>query len=183
MICAILAMSQNRVIAREGRLPWDLPEDLAFFKKMTLEHPVIMGRKTFTSMGRPLPRRANIVISRNSQLQLPGATVVPSLLSAIEAAQKAPGADKIFVIGGAEVVREALPMIEEFYLTVIQRAVQTLFNVLRREAREVVVHEEGEALERGGEAEAGVMNLPALPVLHRIPAVCVEAVTVLLVLA
>jgi dihydrofolate reductase len=124
MICAILAMSQNRVIAREGRLPWDLPEDLAFFKKMTLEHPVIMGRKTFTSMGRPLPRRANIVISRNSQLQLPGATVVPSLLSAIEAAQKAPGADKIFVIGGAEVVREALPMIEEFYLTVIHHDVE-----------------------------------------------------------
>jgi dihydrofolate reductase len=119
MICAILAMSQNRVIAREGRLPWDLPEDLAFFKKMTLEHPVIMGRKTYESMGQALPNRVNIVISRDKNYTLSDALTTLSLDTAIKLA-KEKEKNEVFIIGGASIYAQALPLADKLYITKIK---------------------------------------------------------------
>lgn len=116
MISIIVAMSQNRVIGREGELPWHLPEDLKRFKKITLGHPVIMGRKTFLSIGKPLPGRENIVVSRNASYQHEGISVVPSLDAAVSCH---PEAEELFVIGGAQLFAEALPKTQKIYLTLI----------------------------------------------------------------
>ena len=109
-------MSSNRVIGRSGTLPWHLPADLRFFKQTTMGHPVIMGRRTYDSVGRPLPGRTNIVISRDPALQRDGVSVVGSLA---EALQKAEDTDEVFVVGGAEIYRQALPLATRIYLTLI----------------------------------------------------------------
>ncbi|HCW19726.1 dihydrofolate reductase [Achromobacter sp.] len=103
----IVAYSDNRVIGRDNALPWKLPGDLAHFKRSTLGHPIVMGRKTWDSLGRPLPGRANIVISRNPDFIAPGATVVPTLDAAIAACGDV---DQAFVIGGAQIYAQALPL-------------------------------------------------------------------------
>jgi dihydrofolate reductase len=110
----VVAMARNRVIGRDNRLPWRLPADLAYFKQVTLGHPVIMGRRTWESIGRPLPGRQNIVVSRNRDYQAPGATVVDSL----EAAWRAAGAaEEACVIGGTSLFAEALPGADRIHLT------------------------------------------------------------------
>jgi dihydrofolate reductase len=111
---AIAAMSANRIIGRDGALPWRLPEDLKFFRAVTTGHPVIMGRKTWESRGRPLPGRRNIVLSR-AMAALEGAQVVRSLeeLDALGLEGDA------FVIGGAEIYRLLLPRCAAVYLTVL----------------------------------------------------------------
>ncbi len=114
----IAAMAKNRVIGRDNALPWRLPEDLKHFKALTLGHPIIMGRKTWDSLGRPLPGRANIVISRDRTRAVEGATLTHTLQQAVEAAA-ASGADEIFVIGGAEIYRQALPLARRLQLTEI----------------------------------------------------------------
>ncbi|NRF50631.1 dihydrofolate reductase, partial [Pseudomonas stutzeri] len=86
----VVAYSDNRVIGRDNALPWKLPGDLAHFKRTTLGSPIIMGRKTWESLGRPLPGRTNVVISRNLRYAAPGATVVPTLQAAVEACGDAP---------------------------------------------------------------------------------------------
>ena len=114
MISLIVAMDRNRLIGRGNALPWDLPADLQHFKATTMAKPVIMGRKTYESIGRPLPGRHNIVISRNAAFAAPGCTVVASL----EAALTAAGAvAEIMIIGGAQLYAEALPRARRIYLT------------------------------------------------------------------
>ena len=105
-ICLIAALAENRVIGRNNALPWHLPADLKRFKALTTGHPVVMGRKTHESIGRPLPGRRNLVITRNRDYSAPGCEIVHSLDEAISACR---GAGKIFIIGGAELYRESLP--------------------------------------------------------------------------
>lgn len=116
----IAAVARNGVIGVDNTLPWRLPEDLKRFKALTLGHPIVMGRKTWESLGRPLPGRANIVVSRDPDYSAAGATLARSLLSAIEAAA-ASGTDEVFVIGGAEIYRLALPLAQRLQLTEIDR--------------------------------------------------------------
>jgi len=116
-LIAIVAMSSNRVIGREGRLPWHFPEDLKFFKRTTLGHPILMGRATFDSIGRPLPGRLNIVLS-STMTPREGVTVIRS---AAELPQVCGDADTVFVIGGARVFEELLPRCDGLYLTWISQ--------------------------------------------------------------
>lgn len=112
----IAAMARNRVIGIDNRLPWHLPEDLKHFKALTLGHPIVMGRKTFESIGRPLPGRTSIVISRNPQWQADGCLVAGSIAQGLALA---PAADEVFVIGGAELYGQALGLAQRLYLTEI----------------------------------------------------------------
>ena len=104
-IAIIAAMAENRVIGRENRLPWRLSADLRRFKSLTMGKPVIMGRKTYESIGKPLPGRSNIVVTRDPDYRAPGCQVVHSLDQALEAAA---GHDEVMVIGGAELYRQTL---------------------------------------------------------------------------
>jgi len=118
-LALIVAMAENRVIGSEGRLPWHLPQDLAHFKALTMGKPLIMGRKTWDSIGRPLPGRLNLVVSR-ADLQLTGAEVCASLeaaLSRADAWAKQHNADEIMLIGGGQLYRQALPLASRLYLT------------------------------------------------------------------
>ena len=112
-LAAIVAMAENRVIGRGGSLPWHYPEDLRFFKRTTLGHPVLMGRATFESIGRPLPGRRNLVLSATLE-PAEGITVLRSL---DELPALCPEAEKIFVIGGARLFETLLPQCDELYLT------------------------------------------------------------------
>jgi len=116
MLSLIVAMSLNRVIGRANRLPWQLPADLQFFKRMTLGKPVVMGRKTFESIGRPLPDRVNIVITRQRDYRAEGCHVVRSLPEALALVEPAA---EIMVIGGASLYVQALPGTERIYLTLV----------------------------------------------------------------
>jgi len=112
-------MAHNRVIGSHGRLPWRLPEDLRRFKALTLGHHVIVGRKTWESIGRPLPGRINLIVTRNRTYCAAGAIVVHSLAEALAHAREDP---EPFVIGGAELYREALPLADRIYLTELRDA-------------------------------------------------------------
>lgn len=116
----IVAMANNRAIGKDNNLLWHLPEDLKYFKRITMGKPIVMGRKTFESIGRPLPGRLNIVITRQKDWQHEGITVAHSIAQAIELAQAQSlidGIDEIMVIGGAEIYRIALPQTDRLYLT------------------------------------------------------------------
>jgi dihydrofolate reductase len=117
-LSVIVAVAENGVIGKDNALPWRLPEDLKHFKAITFGHPVVMGRKTFESIGRPLPGRLNLVVSRNPDYRPEGVTVAASLESAI---QKAGAAQEVFVIGGSALFKEALPKADRVYLTRIHR--------------------------------------------------------------
>lgn len=117
-LALIAARARNGVIGLDNRMPWHLPEDLAYFKRVTLGKPVVMGRKTFESIGRPLPGRLNIVVTRNPGWQAAGVQVAHSLDAALAlAAAAAP--EEIMLIGGAELYRQALPQADVLYLTEI----------------------------------------------------------------
>jgi dihydrofolate reductase len=116
-ISLIAALARNGVIGIENRLPWRLPEDLAHFKALTLGHPVIMGRKTFESLGRPLPGRTNVVITRNPDYRPAGCLVADSIPSALTLSADA---DEVFFIGGAELYAQTLPLAGRLYLTEVQ---------------------------------------------------------------
>jgi dihydrofolate reductase len=116
MISIIVAHDKNRVIGYENKLPWHLPGDLQYFKEMTMGKPIIMGRKTFESIGRPLPGRRNIVITRNEHYKADGIEVVSSL---DEALQLTKDAEETMVIGGEQILRLALPLAERLYITLI----------------------------------------------------------------
>ena len=118
-ISLVVAMGENRVIGVNNRLPWHIPEDLKRFKKITSGNPILMGRKTYESIGKALPNRTNIIISRNKDFRAEGTITCNSLEDAIRWAQKAPGSDEIFVIGGGEIFKEALPMAHRIYLTTV----------------------------------------------------------------
>jgi dihydrofolate reductase len=110
----IVAVARNGVIGKDNRLPWHIPEDLKRFRALTMGHHIIMGRRTWESIGRPLPGRTSIVVTRDRNYSAPGAKVVHSLADAVAACA---GDDEAFVIGGAEIYREALPQAERIYLT------------------------------------------------------------------
>ena len=114
MISIIVAVAENGVIGSDNRLPWHLPDDLKRFKALSLGKPIVMGRRTFDSIGRPLPGRANIVISRQPGLTIAGAVVRHSLDAALVAAGSVP---EIVVIGGAEIFRQVLPRTNTIHLT------------------------------------------------------------------
>lgn len=120
IVSFIVAMSENRVIGRDNQLPWHISEDLKRFKRLTLGHPIIMGRKTFDSLGKPLPKRRNIVITRNQNLVLDGAEICQSLDDALELVKDEP---EVFVIGGAEIFKMAMPLANKIYLTVVHKNV------------------------------------------------------------
>lgn len=121
-LTVIAALATNRVIGAGNALPWRLPQDLKRFKALTLHHPVVMGRKTWASLGRPLPERTNIVVSRTPGFAAAGAVAAGSLEEALASAVSAPGGgEEIFVIGGAEIYRQALPLAQRLQLTEIAR--------------------------------------------------------------
>jgi dihydrofolate reductase len=115
-ISMIVARSRNHVIGRDNQMPWKISADLQFFKKVTMGHPVIMGRKTWESIGRPLPGRRNIVVSRNADLKLTGAEVVNSLDAALTTLNEF---SRVFVIGGEQLFTQAFPMADRLYITEI----------------------------------------------------------------
>ncbi|BDG47414.1 MULTISPECIES: dihydrofolate reductase [Parageobacillus] len=118
MISHIFAMDQNRVIGKDNRLPWHLPADLAYFKKVTMGHAIMMGRKTFESIGRPLPGRENVVVTRNRSFRAEGCTVLHSLEEVRQFAANRD--DEVFVIGGAELFQATLPVADRLYITKIE---------------------------------------------------------------
>jgi dihydrofolate reductase len=120
-ICLIAALAANRVIGKNNALPWHLPADLKRFKALTMGHPVVMGRKTYESIGRPLPGRRNLVITRNHDYSAPGCEVVHSLDEALAACRSA---GEIFIIGGAELFRESLPRAHCLEFTEIRAAIE-----------------------------------------------------------
>jgi dihydrofolate reductase len=123
MISLIAAVASNRVIGKDKQLPWHLPEDMRHFRETTRGKPVIMGRNTWESLPdafRPLPGRLNIVVSRNPAYQAAGATLAASLDDAL---RRAGDAAEAFVIGGAELYRQALPLADRLYLTEIEESV------------------------------------------------------------
>ena len=115
-IVLIVAMARNRVIGNKGSLPWHLPEDLKRFRRLTMGHPIIMGRKTYDSIGRPLPGRRNIVISRNQSLAIDSVETAASLQSALDMVADA---DQAFVIGGQQIYQAALPLADRIELTLV----------------------------------------------------------------
>jgi dihydrofolate reductase len=115
-ICGIVAMSENRVIGKNNQLPWHLPADLKHFKTITMGKPILMGRKTFESIGRPLPGRCNVIITRDEAFQAPGCVVANSIATALASVSDN---DEVFVIGGAALFQQMLPIIKRLYLTVI----------------------------------------------------------------
>jgi dihydrofolate reductase len=119
-IALIVAAADNDVIGRGNALPWDLPADLAYFKRRTLGKPILMGRRTFESIGRPLPGRSNIVISRNADFAAPGVHVVADLDAALALAEDialVDGSEELMVIGGAQIYALAAPRASHLYLT------------------------------------------------------------------
>lgn len=146
----VWAMAQNGVIGRNNSLPWHLPEDLKYFKRITLGKPVIMGRKTFESIGKPLPGRTNIVITHNPQFHAKGVKVVHSIEAAralCESLAELDGFDEAMVIGGAEIYRLALPEADRLYLTEVHADVagDTVFPEFDRGAWREVAREDFEA--------------------------------------
>jgi dihydrofolate reductase len=120
LITLVVAKADNGVIGRDGKLPWHISADLKFFKRMTVGKPVIMGRKTYESIGKPLPRRTNIVVTRDGSWHAEGVTVVQDLPSAFALAYEdahRTGADEIAVIGGAEIYRQTVSKADRIYLT------------------------------------------------------------------
>ncbi|HLS97972.1 MAG: dihydrofolate reductase [Porticoccaceae bacterium] len=122
-IALIAAVAANGVIGSDNRLPWHLPEDLREFKRVTLGKPVIMGRKTFESIGRPLPGRTNIVLSRQPGWRAEGVLVAADLASALDLARGVAADGEVMVIGGEQIYRQALPLAERLYLTFVDLAV------------------------------------------------------------
>lgn len=113
----IVAMANNHVIGNQNQLPWHLPADLKHFKALTLGKSIIMGRKTYESIGKPLPQRRNIIISRQKDLSIPGCEVVGSLEDALTLIE---GDAEGMIIGGSQIFLAALPLVSKIYLTVIQ---------------------------------------------------------------
>jgi len=113
-VSLVVAMDRNRVIGSQGRLPWHLPDDLKRFKALTLGHHIVMGRKTYESIGRLLPGRTSVIVTRQKDYCIAGARVARSLSAALA---ECAGDDEVFVIGGEQIFREALPLADRIHLT------------------------------------------------------------------
>lgn len=133
-LSAIAAMAENRVIGKDNKMPWHLPADLKHFKNITSGHPVLMGRKTFESIGQPLPNRTNIILTRDSSYSAGDCLVVTEAETAISMASEI-DQDEIFVIGGAEIYKHLLPQIQRLYLTIVHESFtgDTFFPALKEE--------------------------------------------------
>lgn len=144
MISFIWAMDENRVIGRDNKLPWHLPEDLKFFKRVTMGHPIVMGRKTYESIGRPLPGRENIIITRNLDYTCDPCTVLHSIDELLAYSDKNPN-EEYFIIGGAEIFREAFPKVDRLYITLIHDKFEgdTFFPTFNMEEWELFSSEKG----------------------------------------
>ncbi|GAA4805993.1 dihydrofolate reductase DfrA [Olivibacter ginsenosidimutans] len=121
MISIIVAAAKNNAIGKNNQLLWHMPADLKFFRKTTSGHTIIMGRKTFESVGQPLPKRRNIVITHQKDYQAEGIEVASSLEEALERCEKEREDDEVFIVGGAQIYEEAMPFTDKIYLTVIQQ--------------------------------------------------------------
>jgi dihydrofolate reductase len=121
LVSIVVAASANGVIGRNGKLPWHIPDDLRRFRELTLGKPVVMGRRTYDSIGRPLPGRRNIVISRQSSLRLSGCDLVESTAGALELAA---GADEVMIIGGERVYEELLPRTTRIHMTRVHATIE-----------------------------------------------------------
>ena len=141
-VTLIAALGRNGVIGKDNRMPWHISEDLKRFKTLTLGHPVVMGRKTFESIGKPLPGRDNIVVTRSPAFVAPGCRVVHSLTEALAAAG---AADEVFVIGGADIYALAVPMADRLQLTEVDVSTDgdTYFPEFERSAWREVSREPG----------------------------------------
>lgn len=122
---AIVAMTKHHVIGRQNQLPWHLPNDLKRFKLLTTGHPIIMGRKTYESIGKPLPNRTNIILTREPHFEAPGCEVFNNIDQALDyAANLDNRGNEVFIIGGAEIYRLFLPMINYLYLTIVEADIE-----------------------------------------------------------
>jgi len=119
-ISAIAAISKNRVLGKDNKLIWKIPEDFKRYVKITTGHALIMGRKTYESIGRPLPNRTNIILTRDMDYTAPGCIVTHSLEEALAEARKVEN-EEIFINGGAQIYAEALPLTDKLYLTVVDQ--------------------------------------------------------------
>lgn len=117
MISLLVAMDKNRVIGKDNGLPWHLPADLAYFKKVTMGHHIIMGRKTFESIGRPLPGRTTVIVTRNKDYKVEGCHVIHSIDDVKKMGEEMD--EELFVIGGAEIFKEVLSFADRLYITKI----------------------------------------------------------------
>ena len=117
----VVAVARNGVIGRDNKLPWRLPDEIAYFKRVTMGHPIVMGRRTWESIGKPLPGRENIVVTRQADYQAPGCTVVHSLDEAWKAAGDA---DEVCVIGGTTLFEESLPIADRMHYTEVEADVE-----------------------------------------------------------
>lgn len=144
MISFILAMDENRVIGKNNQLPWHLPEDLKFFKRTTMGHPIIMGRKTYESIGRPLPGRENIIITRNRNFQSDQCKVLYSVEDLLIYCAENPN-EEYFVIGGAEVFKQLIQHVERLYITFIHEQFDgdTFFPSINMKEWELTSREQG----------------------------------------
>ena len=113
----VVAMDENRLIGKDNKLPWHLPADLAYFKKITTGKSIVMGRKTYDSIGRPLPNRRNIVISRNSKTLITGCEVLTSIDEVLSTTKDE---DEVMIIGGASLCEQLLPQVSRLYITKIE---------------------------------------------------------------
>ena len=118
-LSAIAAISKNRVIGHNGKLPWHIPKDLQRVKALTLNHPISMGRKTFESIGQPLPKRHNIVVTRQPDYSANGILVAHSVNQALDLA-KTLDDQEIFIFGGGEIYAATLPLVDRLYLTIVE---------------------------------------------------------------
>lgn len=119
MISIIAAIAENRALGKDNKLLWHIPEDLKRFKRLTAGHPVIMGRKTFESLGRPLPNRVNIVITSNPQYRADGCMIADSLDEAVKKAKET-AEGEIFIIGGGQIYKQAISISDKLYLTIVK---------------------------------------------------------------
>ena len=122
-VSAIVATDKNGVIGKGGDIPWHLSADLKYFKRRTLNHHILMGRKSFESIGRPLPKRTNIIITRNPFYLASNCMVVPSLEAGLRLAEEN-GEEEAFVIGGGEIYKLAMPLLDRLYLTAVETEVE-----------------------------------------------------------
>jgi dihydrofolate reductase len=121
-LCLVFAMSDARVIGKGNGLPWNIPEDLRHFKAVTIDHAVIMGRKTYDTVGKPLPKRRNIIVTRDPALRREGAEIAPTLDRAIELARETDAEPR--VIGGSQIFELALPIATKMIVTFVHRVVE-----------------------------------------------------------
>jgi dihydrofolate reductase len=143
MISLLVAMDKNQLIGKDNDLPWRLPADLAYFKRVTMGHPIIMGRKTYDSIGRPLPGRENIIVTRDTSYKAEGCKVIHSIEEIVKMNQQTD--QELFVIGGAEIFKEILPHSDRLYITEINEEFEgdTYFPAFDKAEWKVISEEQG----------------------------------------